>query len=82
MQLVGRIAEKLGYSSRTELVTALLRSLIHAKPFRKETEDLNSILTLETELETLQQTFLDILDEYSFPELSTHHSPFKISSAD
>ena len=72
MQLVGRIAEKLGYSSRTELVTALLRSLIHAKPFRKETEDLNSILTLETELETLQQTFLDILDEYAFPVIAMH----------
>jgi len=35
MKIVDRTAEKLGYASRTELVTALLRSLIYAKPFRK-----------------------------------------------
>jgi len=35
MKIIDRTAEKLGYASRTELVTALLRSLIYAKPFRK-----------------------------------------------
>ena len=72
MQLVDRTAEKLGYTSRTELVTALLRSLIYAKPFRKETKDLNSILTLETELDALQENFLAVLDEYAFPVIAMH----------
>ena len=72
MKIVDRIAGKLGYNSRTELVTALLRSLIHAKPFRKETADLNSILTVETELDALRETYLTILDEYAFPVIAMH----------
>lgn len=69
---IDRIAEKLGYASRTELVTALLRSLIYAKPFRKDTEELNAILTLETELDALRENFLAILDEYAFPVIAMH----------
>lgn len=72
MKIVDRTAEKLGYASRTELVTALLRSLIYAKPFRKETGDLNSILTLETEFDVLQENFLEVLDEYAFPVIAMH----------
>jgi len=72
MKIVDRTAEKLGYARRTELVTALLRSLIYAKPFRKETKDLNSILTLETELDALQENFLAVLDEYAFPVIAMH----------
>ena len=72
MQLVNRIAEKLGYASRTELVTALLRALIYAKPFRKDTEELNNILTLETELDKLRESFFSVIEEYAFPVLAMH----------
>ena len=70
--IIDRIAEKLGYTSRTELVTALLRFLIYAKPFRKDTENVNSITTLETELDTLRDAFFDVRDEYAFPVIAMH----------
>lgn len=72
MKIVDRTAEKLGYASRTELVTALIRSLIYGKAFRNNTQELNGILTVEPELSSLQENFLEVLDEYAFPVIAMH----------
>jgi len=76
MKIIDRIAEKLGYASRTELVTALLRCLIHAKPFRKETAELNSILTAGVELSAIRDVFFDVIDQYAFPVIAMHGADY------
>ena len=72
MKIADRIAEKLGYTSRTEILTALVQALIYAEPFRKETRELNSILTAETELSAIRDAFFEILEEYAFPVVAMH----------
>lgn len=49
------------------MLTVILQSLIYGRAFRKETTELNALLTLAPELENLQRSFMDILDEYAFP---------------
>ena len=72
MKIADRIAEKLGYTSRTEILTALVQSLIYGEPFRKETRELNAILTADTELSAIRDAFFAILDEYAFPVIAMH----------
>lgn len=70
--ILDTVTAKLGYANRTELVTSLLRSLIYAKAFRKNTQELNGILTVEPEISSLQENFLEVLDEYAFPVIAMH----------
>lgn len=76
MKIVDRIAEKIGYASRTELVTALLRCLIHSKPFRKDTVELNAILTAESRLSEIRDAFFEVIDEYAFPVIAMHGADY------
>lgn len=62
-----RIAEDLGYPTRTDIITSLLQSLIYGKSFKKSTEEVDDISSYAERYNRLRDEFMNIIDKYAFP---------------